>query len=47
MLFLIFFKTQRKRKSIDATLSIHLHINGQNSIDYLILKHINQIDKNF
>lgn len=44
MIFLILFKTQRNRESIEATLSIHLRINGQNSIDYLILK---QIDKNF
>ena len=47
MIFLIFFKTQRNRKSIEATLSIHLHINEQDSISYLILKYINQIDKNF
>lgn len=47
MIFLIFFKAQRNRKSIEATLAIHLRINGQDSIGYLILKYINQIDKNF
>lgn len=47
MIFLIIFKTQIYVESIAATLSIHLRINGQESIGYLILKHINQIDKNF
>lgn len=47
MIFLIFFKTQIYVESIEATLSIHLHINEQDSISYLILKYINQIDKNF
>lgn len=47
IIFLFFFKTQRNRKNIESTLSIHLRINGQDSISYLILKYINQIDKIF